>query len=57
MSTLGLICCVVLIIALLGGLGGTYAPWGYGYGYGHGGIGLVGLVLIIVVILLAARLI
>lgn len=47
---LGTVLLVILILALLGGVG-PWAPYGYGYGYGHGGAGLVGLLLIVVLIL------
>ena len=46
-SPLGLILVVILVIALLGGLGGgTYIHnWGYGYGAGHYGVGGIGVIL------------
>ena len=44
---------LILVIALLGGLGGgTFVHnWGYGYGAGHWGVGGIGTILLIVVIL------
>jgi hypothetical protein len=53
MSILGIVLLIVLVLILLGGVGGSYAPWGYGYGLHHGGIGLVGILLIIVIVLAA----
>jgi hypothetical protein len=53
MSILGIVLLIVLVLILLGGVGGSYAPWGYGYGLHHGGIGLVGVLLIILIVLIA----
>lgn len=48
---------VILILALLGGVGGPYvgAPWPHGYGAGVYGTGGLGLVLLIVIIIVALR--
>jgi hypothetical protein len=53
MTPLALVLLIVLALILLGGLGGSYAPWGYGYGLHHGGIGLIGVLLIILIVLIA----
>ena len=53
MSTLGLVLVVIVILALIGGLGGE--RWGvpYGYGVGNYGIGGVGVILVAIVLLWA----
>ena len=53
MSPLGLVLVVILILALIGGLGGQ--QWGipYGYGAGHYGIGGVGVILFAILFLWA----
>ena len=54
MSTLGLVLVVILVLALLGGVGPIFyqgAPYSSGYGFGNGGIGVIGVILVIVLIL------
>jgi hypothetical protein len=47
---------VILILVVLGGIG-PWAPYGYGYGYGHVGVGLpLILVIVLIVVLLGGRL-
>lgn len=53
--SLGTILLIILVIALLGGIG-PWAPMGYGYGYGHGGFGVIGVLVVILLIpVLAGR--
>jgi hypothetical protein len=51
MSVLGIILLIVILAVIFGGIG-PWAPRGYGYGYGGYGIGLPGILLVILIILL-----
>ena len=47
----GFILLIVLMALLIGGIG-PWAPAGYGYGFGSGGISALGVVMIVLILML-----